>query len=96
MSSEKLLKLISDEDNLSTFKTNLSELSSRLEQGHFNLAVLGQFKRGKSTLLNSLIGYQILPSSVIPLTAIPTFIYYYKLFTFKYKTQIKKIFTDYS
>ena len=52
----------------------LSALRQRLAEGRFQLAVLGQFKRGKSTLLNALLGEDILPSSVIPLTAIPTFI----------------------
>lgn len=52
----------------------LDSLSARLQEGRFHLAVLGQFKRGKSTLLNALLGGPILPISVIPLTAIPTFI----------------------
>ncbi len=52
----------------------LNGLRERFEKGRFNLAVLGQFKRGKSTLLNALIGFDILPSSVVPLTAIPTFL----------------------
>ena len=54
----------------------LTGLRDRLAEGRFQLAVLGQFKRGKSTLLNALLGEDILPSSVIPLTAIPTFIRY--------------------
>jgi ribosome biogenesis GTPase A/DNA-binding transcriptional MerR regulator len=53
---------------------HLGELKNRLAQGRFHLAVLGQFKRGKSTLLNALLGEEVLPTSVIPLTAIPTFI----------------------
>jgi GTP-binding protein EngB required for normal cell division len=52
----------------------LSELRDRLAGGQFHLAVLGQFKRGKSTLLNALLGQEILPTGVVPLTAIPTFI----------------------
>jgi len=52
----------------------LAELQGRLAEGRFHLAVLGQFKRGKSTLLNALLGEEILPTSVVPLTAIPTFI----------------------
>ena len=50
----------------------LDALLSRLDEGSFHLAVLGQFKRGKSTLLNALLGEAVLPSSVVPLTAIPT------------------------
>jgi len=52
----------------------VAELSERLDEGRFHLAVLGQFKRGKSTLLNALLGEPLLPISVVPLTAIPTFL----------------------
>ncbi len=53
---------------------NLLALQSRLLADRFQLAVLGQFKRGKSTLLNALLGEELLPTSVLPLTAIPTFL----------------------
>lgn len=56
------------------YEKRLLALADRLSAGRFHLAVLGQFKRGKSTLLNALIGEDVLPSSVIPLTAVPTFI----------------------
>jgi GTPase Era involved in 16S rRNA processing len=52
----------------------LLDLRERIQQGRFHLAVLGQFKRGKSTFLNSLLGEALLPTSVVPLTMIPTFI----------------------
>lgn len=55
-------------------RERLESLGQRLEGGTLNLAVLGQFKRGKSTLVNALLGEAVLPSSVVPLTAIPTFI----------------------
>jgi ribosome biogenesis GTPase A len=54
----------------------LNDLASRLSEGRFHLAVLGQFKRGKSTLLNALIGASVLPVGVVPLTAAPTFLQY--------------------
>jgi len=57
-------------------KEKLQALKQRLEEERFHLAVLGQFKRGKSTLLNALLGADVLPTSVIPLTAIPTFVQY--------------------
>jgi len=60
----------------SPYAQRLDELEKRLLQGRFHLAVLGQVKRGKSTLLNALLGEDALPTSVIPLTAIPTFIQY--------------------
>jgi GTP-binding protein EngB required for normal cell division len=54
----------------------LDDLQQRFLDGRFHLAVLGQFKRGKSTLLNALVGEPILPIAVIPLTAAPTFLQY--------------------
>ncbi|MEW6543764.1 MAG: dynamin family protein [Nitrospirota bacterium] len=50
------------------------ELRVRLDEARLRLAVLGQFKRGKSSLLNALLGEPILPTGVLPLTALPTFL----------------------
>jgi ribosome biogenesis GTPase A len=52
----------------------LSSLRDRLAIERFQLAVLGQFKRGKSTVLNALLGKSVLPIGVVPVTAIPTFV----------------------
>jgi hypothetical protein len=40
------------------------------------VAVAGDFKRGKSTLLNALIGEQLLPTRVAPATAVPCLLRY--------------------
>jgi small GTP-binding protein len=52
----------------------LAHLQLRLATERFQLAVLGQFKRGKSTLLNALLRADVLPVGVVPVTAIPTFL----------------------
>ncbi len=44
----------------------------KLAKQHLNLVVLGQFKRGKTTAINALLGENVLPSAVIPLTSIIT------------------------
>jgi GTP-binding protein EngB required for normal cell division len=49
-------------------------VAQRVSEGLFYVACVGQFKRGKSTLLNALIGRSILPAGVIPVTTIPTVI----------------------
>jgi hypothetical protein len=54
----------------------LAEALEKLAGGSFNLVILGQFKRGKSTLINALIGAPLLPMGVIPLTSIATKICY--------------------
>lgn len=46
----------------------------RLVDVIFHLAVVGQFKRGKSTLLNAMMGRPLLSTGVLPLTAVPTFL----------------------
>jgi GTPase Era involved in 16S rRNA processing len=78
---ELLILLDQTVEQLDGFKTDfsgeaerLTELKNRFLEGRFHLAVLGQFKRGKSTLLNALLGEAVLPTAVVPLTAIPTFI----------------------
>ncbi|HTZ61785.1 MAG TPA: dynamin family protein [Thermoplasmata archaeon] len=43
-----------------------------LAAGVLRVAVLGQFKRGKSTLLNALIGAEVLPTGILPLTSVAT------------------------
>jgi GTP-binding protein EngB required for normal cell division len=55
-------------------EARLRSLRERLSEERFHLAVLGQFNRGKSTLLNALLGEPVLPTSIVPLTAIPTFL----------------------
>lgn len=47
-------------------------LAERLGAGRFVIAVVGEFKRGKSTLVNALLGEAVLPIGVLPLTAIAT------------------------
>ncbi len=54
----------------------LEELRAKLEGRHFHLVVMGQFKRGKSTLINALLGAEILPTAIVPLTSIVTRIGY--------------------
>jgi hypothetical protein len=54
----------------------IEALRQRLSVSRFQVAVLGQFKRGKSMLLNGLLGADILPTGVIPVTAIPTFLHF--------------------
>ncbi len=61
-------------EDYADFLRDFAALRQRLEAGQFRLAVLGQFKRGKSTLLNALLGDQLLPTNILPVTAIPTFI----------------------
>ena len=50
------------------------ELAARVSEGRFYVACVGQFKRGKSTLLNALVGHAVVPTGYVPVTAVPTVI----------------------
>jgi GTP-binding protein EngB required for normal cell division len=50
--------------------------AERLSQGLAYVALLGQFKRGKSSLLNALIGRALLPVGVTPVTSVVTVVRY--------------------
>lgn len=47
----------------------LDELASDIRNDFFTIVVLGEFKRGKSTFVNALLGEKILPTDVLPETA---------------------------
>jgi ribosome biogenesis GTPase A len=51
---------------------SLEALSDKLKRNRFNLAVLGQTKRGKSSFINALLGARVLPTGVLPLTSVIT------------------------
>ena len=55
---------------------DLSRASQTLQQTVFRILVLGDLKRGKSTLLNALIGENLLPADVNPCTALLTVLRY--------------------
>jgi GTPase Era involved in 16S rRNA processing len=54
----------------------VKEQQEKIRSQSFNLVVLGQFKRGKSTFINALLGAPILPTAVVPLTSVVTILSY--------------------
>jgi GTPase SAR1 family protein len=52
------------------------DLLSRLAADRFRLAVAGQFSRGKSTLMNALLGGPYLPMGALPMTSVITTVRY--------------------
>ena len=69
-----LLRLADFADKLGSdrVREEATALAQRTAEGRFYVACVGQFKRGKSTLLNALLGDRILPTGVLPLTTVPT------------------------
>jgi hypothetical protein len=66
------LRELADELGSSRVADEAGELATRVSEGRFFLACIGQFKRGKSTLINALTGETVLPSGFIPVTTVPT------------------------
>ena len=54
----------------------LAQQAHNIEQGIFNMIVLGEFKNGKSTLLNAMLGSKTLPAKATPCSAIITILVY--------------------
>lgn len=52
------------------------QLREKVQTNSFHLVVVGQFKRGKTSLINALLGADILPVAVVPLTSIVTILQY--------------------
>jgi hypothetical protein len=52
------------------------KLMTKLAEDRFTLAVVGQFKRGKSSLMNAIIGRELLPAGVLPVTSAITILKY--------------------
>lgn len=48
------------------------ELMVKLAEDRFTLAVVGQFKRGKTSLMNAIVGQDILPTGILPVTSAVT------------------------
>ncbi|MDF5723907.1 MAG: dynamin family protein [Rhizonema sp. PD37] len=51
-------------------KETLHQLEKRVREDSFKVLVLGEFKRGKSTFINALLGDEVLPAYAKPCTAI--------------------------
>ena len=52
------------------------ELADKLENHKITISVIGQFKRGKSTLVNAILEDKILPVGIVPVTAVVTTVEY--------------------
>ena len=48
----------------------MTEMRDRITEHKFSIAVVGEFKRGKSTFINALLGKEILPADIAPATAV--------------------------
>jgi predicted GTPase len=74
--ADKLLRLAALGEELGSQRVSeeARALAARVSEGRFYVACIGQFKRGKSTLINALIQSSVLPVGFTPITTVPTVI----------------------
>ncbi|MGH3213437.1 MAG: dynamin family protein [Trebonia sp.] len=68
---DELAALGTDQD-----REQIAALRDRLDAARLRVLVAGEAKRGKSTLINALLGRAVLPAGVTPLTAVATTVRY--------------------
>lgn len=69
---DEAIYLMKQADFLEEQVSRASELQERLYERELIISVIGQFKRGKSSLINTLLGDELLPVGIIPLTSAAT------------------------
>ena len=73
---ERLGRLLSDASdvindlNMSSASDNLNKLSKKVNNDTFKIQVIGTFSNGKSTVINALLGEEVLPAYALPTTAV--------------------------
>lgn len=50
-------------------REELEAIRKKLEDHHFSVGIMGEFKRGKSTVINSLLAKEIMPADILPCSA---------------------------
>ena len=70
----KSLRRIVDESANPGLCARIDEEMQKLNLNRFYCAVVGQFKRGKSTFINALLGEELLPVGVTPVTSVVTIV----------------------
>jgi hypothetical protein len=67
---------LADQFDAEQVAADARSVAERVSEGRFYVACIGQFKRGKSSVLNALVGDSILPTGVVPVTTVPTIVRY--------------------
>ena len=69
---DRAISLMTDADFLAEQVRKVTELRERFAENELIVSVVGQFKRGKSSLINAILGEGLLPVGIVPLTATVT------------------------
>jgi len=67
------LRVIIEQENIQVLKNQTENIGKAISEKHtIDIAVLGEFKVGKSSFINNFLGMNILPTGVIPVTSVIT------------------------
>ena len=67
-----LLRTRAAEQRRADLVSQVDDIASYLEQSRFTVAVVGEFSRGKSSLVNALTSSDLVPTGAVPTTVAPT------------------------
>jgi septin family protein len=85
---DRLAVILQREVGLQGVCIRLRHRATKLRENRFSIVIVGEFKRGKSTVLNALLGRPVLPQKAAPCTAIITQI------TYGEPPQVRVLFAD--
>src|ERR1700689_697523 len=75
MAVEEELRTLASLELLPSAQRNFAEeTADKLAGAELYVAVIGEFNRGKTTLINALLGASVLPTGVLPVTAVPALV----------------------
>jgi GTP-binding protein EngB required for normal cell division len=63
-------------DHHAEWREHMRDLFRRLAEDRFNLVLVGRFSRGKTSLMNAILGTDRLPTGIAPLTSVITTVTY--------------------
>jgi small GTP-binding protein len=66
------IERVVSERGLVEFRSTIADILDRAEDQSFEIAVFGRVSSGKSSLLNAILGTDVLPVGVTPVTSVPT------------------------
>ncbi len=69
---DRVIALMEQNELLEDQASRALQLRERLNDGELIISVIGKFKTGKSSLINALLGEELLPVGIIPLTTVVT------------------------
>ncbi|MGA8289887.1 MAG: dynamin family protein [Acidobacteriaceae bacterium] len=68
----RLIEQVITRHGLVEFRSRIDSIALRMEDNNLEVALFGRVSSGKSSLLNALLGTNILPIGVNPITAVPS------------------------